>query len=1858
MKRILLILFLFCQVTAYAQQRLFQSKHTSTYTYIYSLSNKEVLELHKQGKQLNETYLHTLKDSFRVGQPFPHYIRSGNYATARVIDNKLEIDRVSLPLVYSRIVNNGKDFVITLHDTAGVAIQDATVQVDKRVIHYDAATHSWRINNFDKKARLLQITYKGILSCQYLTHTSSSSRTWIKIRNFFRRHFRFRKPSRRREGFIVFNKPIYKPGDTVRFKVYTGSEKEQPLTVKLQSGYSTQTDTVLTVIKPYRPGFYAHEFALSPGLKLQLNSYYRIALEAREQQLLQSSFSYREYELHAINFSARTDKQAHTNNESPSLYLKARDENDMAVMDGRVEIKILTKTIQHYGAAAVFVPDVLWHHETTMDKVGETKILIPDSIFPKASIGYIIHCDFRNTNNELKTAEVQQEYFYKKERFKFKQAGDSLRMTYTESGESIPQTATLITANSEGNTISSESVTLPAVIRIQPYVTAYTLVKGRLTEKFRTEGKSPFIEGNTRRTKDSVFIEMNNPSGLSFWYSIFSNSRIKHRGYGNTLSWKAAAGSGKIYSLSVQYIWAGKVETKEYSIVYNNKELNVSIDAPASVYPGQQTQLNITVTDANDKPVPDADITAYAFTSKFGINRVTNFPYNHPYYYSRWSYEDYITTPWNNSKSNQPLNWEKWKHKMGLDSILHFQFRHPDTVFRYYEPSPLNETEIAPFVMGKGDVLPVHLLFINEQPVYFSHTEQLKRYSFPVKPGWNKISMRTAWQHITYDSVYIIKGVKNILSIDTAVEHKYIHIERRKPELNKHELAILNNYIIGIGNSFSSAPAYIKQYDKLFWLNHNGYRSGNYLVGPVTSANAELFVTNSFTQSFNPEGGYVFRITPGLIKQKKDVPLINASQLRRYDDLFPDLSAHMLRENEIRDIARRNAENDIRVTNLSKINYRYYNKLVIRLQSDTFYRQQDILQYIIYNEKELVSYAGTTRNFGIMPAGAYKMAVMMRNDEYFETDSFIIRGDGVNYYDLPVTTIRSLDINSKDPAIVFWLKNKYEPVYSTNTTVEITRPPVRATTVRPGVNPNAGLLNGKVLDDTGEALPGVTIMLAGTSRGTVTDPDGNFSLRIEPQSTLIISYIGYEHQEIPLQDDSYLYVVLTPVTMNLSEVVVTALGVQREKRSLSYSVSATVKAKNITGEKTTPAKPLIILDGLPFNGKLEAIPESTIVSVKRLSGEEATDLYGTKAAAGVIIITTNKPDITSTGFDAGSMRTNFHDDAFWQPRLRTDANGKATFNVKFPDDITNWQTNALVITDKKQSGFVETKIPSFKLLSANLGLPRFAVEGDTVNVIAKALNYMQETITVNRLFAVNDSIYKNAPLTFSNTGIDTFAVAIRLADSVAFKYMVKKDAYADGEEKKIPVIEQGTIETKGFFASLYKDTSFVFTPLVKAPVKVFAETAVLPVLEDEIRHVQHYEYLCNEQLASKLKAFLTEKKMRVAMGQPFKGEKDIAELISRLEKGKNKRFWGWWPNSPFSFWISRHVMEALFTAEEMGYQITLNKQEHIDYIMTQLNNRQETDTISSLLLLAQLKAAPDYKSYIDSFYLPHRRLSDFDRFRLLYLQQQVKLPADLSYLLSQRNHTLFGNTYWGKDSYYIVQNSIQETLLAYKILRAAGGYEEELQKIRGYFLEERKTGHWRNTYESSMILETILPDVMKDQHAGVTELTVNDITISKFPYTATFSAEAPVHFSKKGKMPVYLTAYQQYQQRNPEKLSAPFSVSSGAGKITMTAGQPFVLTVAVDITENADYVLVEIPIPAGCSYNNEDYGSGNNEMHREYYKHKVSIFCSTLTKGVHLFNVSLLPKYTGVYHLNPAKAELQYFPVFMGREGIKKVSIR
>jgi TonB-linked SusC/RagA family outer membrane protein len=203
-------------------------------------------------------------------------------------------------------------------------------------------------------------------------------------------------------------------------------------------------------------------------------------------------------------------------------------------------------------------------------------------------------------------------------------------------------------------------------------------------------------------------------------------------------------------------------------------------------------------------------------------------------------------------------------------------------------------------------------------------------------------------------------------------------------------------------------------------------------------------------------------------------------------------------------------------------------------------------------------------------------------------------------------------------------------------------------------------ITGTISDNNGMPLPGATILIKGTTSGTSSDFDGNYSIKANQGATLVISFIGYVKQEVVVGASSTINISLKDDSTALEEVVVVAYGTQT-KQSIVGSVGV-VSAEVIENQQVTSPlralqgavpgvnlitpggqpgnnpeirirgfgsinasqEPLIILDGAAFNGNLNTISQDQIESMTVLKDASSTSLYGSRGANGVIVITTKK----------------------------------------------------------------------------------------------------------------------------------------------------------------------------------------------------------------------------------------------------------------------------------------------------------------------------------------------------------------------------------------------------------------------------------------------------------------------------------------------------------------------------------------------------------------------------------------------------------------------------------------------------------
>lgn len=201
-------------------------------------------------------------------------------------------------------------------------------------------------------------------------------------------------------------------------------------------------------------------------------------------------------------------------------------------------------------------------------------------------------------------------------------------------------------------------------------------------------------------------------------------------------------------------------------------------------------------------------------------------------------------------------------------------------------------------------------------------------------------------------------------------------------------------------------------------------------------------------------------------------------------------------------------------------------------------------------------------------------------------------------------------------------------------------------------------VSGKVTDDTGVPLPGVNIVLKGTTHGTVTSVDGTYSINVPENGTLVFSFIGYIQEEIAIDNQRVLNVSLYPDIMSLEEIVVIGYGTQRRssvvgaveqvtpevlegRPSVNVTQALQGVAANLIVQQTNAEpgaginlnirgistlgdnSPLVVIDGI-IGGDINLLNPSDIESVSILKDAGSAAIYGSRANNGVILITTKK----------------------------------------------------------------------------------------------------------------------------------------------------------------------------------------------------------------------------------------------------------------------------------------------------------------------------------------------------------------------------------------------------------------------------------------------------------------------------------------------------------------------------------------------------------------------------------------------------------------------------------------------------------
>ncbi|APX99461.1 alpha-2-macroglobulin family protein [Lacinutrix venerupis] len=482
----------------------------------------------------------------------------------------------------------------------------------------------------------------------------------------------------------------------------------------------------------------------------------------------------------------------------------------------------------------------------------------------------------------------------------------------------------------------------------------------------------------------------------------------------------------------------------------------------------------------------------------------------------------------------------------------------------------------------------------------------------------------------------------------------------------------------------------------------------------------------------------------------------------------------------------------------------------------------------------------------------------------------------------------------------------------------------------------AGTVTGLVFDGGNQPIAGVNVIVNEKRKGTTTDSNGAFTINAKTGDKLTLSYVGNQ-KTITIGKENTFKIYFND--NSLGQVVVT-LGLEKKEAELTSST------KRITADELTQAsnpsvmeqeedfayyrgnkvtlrgnssisgneKALVVIDGeISTNEILQSLNPKNIVSINVLKGAEGTALYGSEAANGVIIVTTNGND-SLEDFSQVKIRKNLQETAFFFPQLQTNEKGEVSFSFTTPEALTKWKLQLLAHTKTLEHATTSLTTVTQKELMVLPNVPRFLREGDQISISTKISNLTKKElngVAVLQLFnaLTGESIdndlsnsNNNKSFTVDAKGNTSVTWNLNVSDNVQaiqYKIIAKSGNYSDGEQNALPVLTNRMLvteslpmwirsnQTKTFTLDKLKNNTSTTLKNHKLTLEMTSNPAWYAV--QALPYLMEYPYECNEQTFSRyyanaLASHIANSNPRIQ--EVFNQWKNTDALLSNLEKNQ------------------------------------------------------------------------------------------------------------------------------------------------------------------------------------------------------------------------------------------------------------------------------------------------------------------------------------------------------------------------------------
>lgn len=1853
----------------------------------------------------------------QLANPYPVATRTdtlpaGHYLTTSLSGEVVRYDYFNTYDDYEVAISAaGGNFQFRLYDPAGRERADAVVTADGKPVRYtkkhqayrrrdwrigelkiivagdtlfyrvDEAVktsrfaHDWRVISSRQPLQTLKLPYYYGASVYQTFKDGIGKGRWHWPRNYPLQNT-IRRITRPEEvtGYVTTSQPRYRPGDTLQISAYLAFPKGRPVNVDsldmlIQTYGRGANKRFRTKVGGNEKGRYVHTMALPSDWPLDQS--YRVSFSFsgwRWRSIAPTiSFQLQDYELAEYQLATEITDDARLP-ASAWLDVNAQDINGLPLPNGNIKVTLLLdRFLASRKDSTIVRPDTLFVHAEPTDNRLDRRIILPDSLFPAGyAIGLTVKTQLTGPSGEYKEATNQLTIDRRYPSLpKLEVRKDSL-VAFLAPASAPPSTSAFLQTIRPAKDTVTTPIVLPFRLPIDHTVATYRLVYGEQSEQVEIDQLAPWTGQFFSWSRDTLRFSFTNLHGQPLIWELRHNDKLLASGDEATPTFQRAGfAPGYELQLTLRYRAGGAWKHEKqpliaprYDLLTDHKNvLDLQLSQPAKVTPGETVRITLTATDQQGRPAENVRLTAGSFNARFDKTPVTT-PTYQKRNKRRRQRQQYQRESLRLNKNSTPPRWLVADY--GLDTALAYQLRYPDAEFTFSRdldtllPRRVEHAHFAPFVIVGHQPVTVRTAYVDDRLVYWYHPDITTPYSIPVDSGWHDISLRTD-QHRYTKRLYFESCRQLVLSFDAERWVTAGWARTQVPKWTDAEVDRVYERVFALTQMTTSEPVYFRTEPGGIIQTSN--RVGGAGWSPLGLAGDKDLLRFWFSNGdsvdlrFEPQAAYRISMERDrLYPLKKETVAYALHQRARTKPSMPGLPQYNLQRR-------------------------------VKLHSPSYLRLAGRLPRLIPLEPV------SRLQFTQLPKALSQVIVSpVANDDFYFTDLSSPNRVSPGVYDVLYhfsndSVFHQLVTLGEDSLTLIPFQrskvkyyNDFDRTegYSQNKPPKPQEPMVVYTTA----DFAGDRISGIVVDEDGTLLPYASVYVKGSNQATVTDLDGNFSLDVPNKDfTLMVSYTGYEPFELKYEAGAYipstLVVTMSSDGVSLDEVVIIGYGVQLREQD-----------NTTTGQLITSDQ----VRNLPTR----EINQIAGISAGAISLEEgaAFDIRGSRSDATEYYVDGVRTSETAQALPPVSLRSSFSDYAAFVPELRTDRAGKAVFDVTFPDDITAWNTYAVGQDRRRRIGFTLARTVAFLPLQAQLYLPRFLVEGDRAEAATLAINREEGERAVRLSFAEKGVVARPQEAKLADAIEQRYPIEARSGvDSMTYAFTVQAtdgDQASDGEQRSLPVYPKGTEMVDGALLMLTDKTTALPAEFIRperGPVTLRLPGNRIQQLLNDLDYLIGYRYACTEQTASRLVGLLQLSDIRRAEGKTFTMTEDILKMIARLEKLRRPDGgFGWWGSSEESTpWISLHVYQALSMAGRAGYAVA-ELYPVRRYLLGRLPELPARDQLQILLTLAEEGNPPTDAELtrIDTFTAPN----DYEWLAVTRLQQLRGDTIDVDSLVGRSTRHAALGRYWGRRGYFFyrqpLDNRLACGLLAHRILADAGETAfatETINYMLGQTAARNRPGNvpllGTNTLESARMLAELLPALLTEAGAlsppiVTLQTGTENERIVRFPYEKVIPPDdvARLRLQRDGSGPLPLTLYQRWFETQPTAKDDGFLLTSklldarGRPLDQLALGTTAYLEVTVISQAEADYVLIEVPIPAGCSYADRAEGRGRWAVHREYQRDRVAIFCDRLPAGTYTFKVALEPRFSGSYTLNPARAEMQYLPVVNGNGSLETVEIR